>query len=285
MRLLHGCPAFLLSVVTAISIAQAAPQRVVSTHLCADEYVYRLVPRDRIAALSYLAADTHPVVSTIADKVGGIRLTRASSEEVLTLSPDLVVMYQGTNPRLRAHLEESHIPFIEIPWAETLDDVRRITREVGRELGAPDRADAMISEMDRTLAEARTQAPHPAVATLIYEPNGYATTGAIADAIMADAGLADVAASLGPTRAGTIPVEAVIADAPALLILNGSSKRVRSEADLVLQHPGLTALSGTTQISRLTLTPLLCPGPWSAAIAPELSRQAHDAAARSRTRT
>jgi iron complex transport system substrate-binding protein len=285
MRLLHGCPALLFAAIIAGTAAHATSQRVVSTNLCADEYVYRLVPREHIAALSFLAGDRHPVVSTLVDKVDGIRLTRGLSEDVLTLSPDLVVLYEGTNPRLRAHLVESHIAFIEIPWAETLDDVRRITRDVGRELGAPGLADAMIAKMDRTLAEARAQAPHPPIPALIYEPNGYATSGAIADAIMADAGLKDVAASLGPTRSGTIPVEAVIAHAPALLILNGANGRARSEAGLVLQHPALSALEGKTKVVSLALTPLLCPGPWSVAVAPELSRLAHDAAARSHTKT
>ena len=47
--------------------AAAAPQRIVSTNVCADEYVFRLVPRGRIAALSFEAGDRKPVVSTIAD--------------------------------------------------------------------------------------------------------------------------------------------------------------------------------------------------------------------------
>jgi len=88
----------------------AAPPRVVSTFLCTDEYVFRMVPHDNIAALSFLAADTHPVVSTIRDRVKGMTLIRPDTETVLNLKPDLVVIYEGTNPRLHAHLKEIGTP-------------------------------------------------------------------------------------------------------------------------------------------------------------------------------
>src|SRR5581483_4294947 len=84
--------ALVITVLACLSLpATAAPQRIVSTFLCTDEYLLRLVPRSRIAALSFEAGDRKPVVSTIADKVGGIPQIRPSTETVLNLSPDLVV--------------------------------------------------------------------------------------------------------------------------------------------------------------------------------------------------
>lgn len=271
MRLAHGCyVACFLAALMGARTANAAPQRVVSTFLCTDEYVYRLVPRDRIAALSYLSADRHPVVSTIVDKVKGIRLTRGSAEEVLALHPDLVVMYQGTNPRLRAHLVETHTPFVETKWANSIADIRDVTRQLGAALGAKDRAEAMIADMDAKLARAAKQAPHPAVTTLIYEPNGYANSGGVSDDILRRIGLRDVAASLKQTRSGTVPVEAVIANPPQLLILNGEREATPTRADLVLKHPALRALPKSTLVANTSLTPLLCPGPWSADVAEPL---------------
>src|SRR5580692_11686920 len=112
MRFAHVCQSIGLAVLLLCPPALAAQQRVVSTFLCTDEYVFRLVPREHIAALDYLAADTHPVVSTIADKVKGIALIHPSTETVLTLKPDLVVFYQGTLPRLREHLIEAGVPIV-----------------------------------------------------------------------------------------------------------------------------------------------------------------------------
>jgi iron complex transport system substrate-binding protein len=280
MRLTHGCQAVLLYALLSSVSAHAAPQRVVSTDLCSDEYVYRLVPRDHIVALSWLAGDTSPVVSTIAVEVKGIDLIRPSAEDVLTRAPDLVVLSQGTNPRLRAHLIDAKMPFLEIPLAESLSQVREVTRMLGIALDARERAHAMLNEMDRTLDEARAHAAMVPVATLIYEPNGYATSGPFADEVMAAAGLSDAAPGMNLTRSGTIPIEEVIAAAPGLLILNRAAAAAHSEAELMLRHPALAALAGRTNIETLALTPLLCPGPWSVAVAPALARLGRSALAR-----
>jgi iron complex transport system substrate-binding protein len=252
--------------------AGAAPQRVISADLCSDEYVFRLVPREHIAGLSWLAGDTSPVVSTIADKVAGIALIHPSAEEILTRSPGLVVLYEGTNPRLQAQLAEAHVSVLQIPSADSLDQVREVTRRLGVALNAPERASAMLIQMDRQLADARAQAAGKPVPTLVYEPNGYATTGQLTDEIIAVAGLSDAAPGMNPTRSGTISVEAVIRAAPLLLVFNRANDRVRSQADLVLQHPALSALAGKISVAALPLTPLLCPGPWSADVAPALAR-------------
>ena len=278
MRLIHGHPVVcFLAGILAVSQADAAPQRVVSTLLCTDEYVFRLVPREHIAALSFLAADTHPVVSTIQKEVAGIPLTRASAEEVLALKPDLVVMQQGTNPRLKAHLEEAHIPILEIPEPNSLADIRRVTRDLGRAFDAPERAAALVRHMDGELALAARDAEHPPVQTLVYKPNGYANSGTVSNEILADAGLADISGNFGETRAGTIPVEEIVASPPELLILSGENEATPSHGDLVLQHPALRDLPQTTFVARAVLTPFLCPGPWSADVAPLLAKLGRDA--------
>ncbi len=278
MRLKHGCHvACLVAALLGAGAADAAPQRVVSTFLCTDEYVFRLLPRERIAALSYLSADRHPVVSTIADKVRGLPLTRGSAEEVLALHPDLVVMVQGTNPRLKAHLIETKIPFLEIPDANSLAQIRDVTRELGAALGEPQRAADLIAQMDRALADAARFAPHPPMSALIYEPNGYANSGGVSDEILRVAGMSNAATRLKQTRQGTVPVETLIASPPQVLILNGEREATPTRADLVLQHPALRALDARTLIARTSLTPLLCPGPWSADVAMPLVELAQKA--------
>src|SRR5512137_1121104 len=77
VRRMRFLAVFLLALVLGTTAASvAAPSRVVSTFLCTDEYVFRLVPRAHIAALSFEAGDRHPVVSTIVDRVRGIAQIR-----------------------------------------------------------------------------------------------------------------------------------------------------------------------------------------------------------------
>lgn len=257
--------------------AGPAPKRVVSTFLCTDEYVFRLVPRENIVALSFEAVDRQPVVSTIADAAAGMRVIRPDTETVLALKPDLVVMYAGVNPRLRSNLERLKIPVLEVPWANTLDDVRAVTRMLGARLGAEAKAETLLTEMDAKLAAARARAPSPAVTTILYQPNGYIGSGAYTGEIMTVAGLRDVAPRALTTPAGMLPVEAVIQTAPELLILGGQAAHGDARAYQILRHPALRALDGKTLRRFADLTPLLCPGPWSADAAPTFGRLARDA--------
>jgi iron complex transport system substrate-binding protein len=253
-----ACVAFVMA-----APALAAPQRVVSTFLCTDEYVFRLLPSQRIAALSYEATDRHPVVSTIADSAMGIPVIRPSTETVLKLKPDLVVMYNGTNPRLHANLKDLGIPIAEVPWANSLADVRRVTTMLGDRLGSPERARVLLAEMDRKIAEARSRAPNPPVGAILYEPQGYATVQGVTDEVMRISGIMNVAPPRAMTRSGTLPVEAVIEAAPELLILGGEARSGSGRAYALLHHPALKALEGRTTMEFANLTPLLCPGPWS----------------------
>jgi iron complex transport system substrate-binding protein len=134
---------------------------------------------------------------------------------------------------------------------------------LGDKLGARDRAAALLREMDARIAAARANAPHPPVRTLIYEPNGYATSGGVTDELLNLSGLVNVAPELRPTRTNTLPVETVIARAPELLILSGEAHTRDARAALVLHHPALAALGEKTLTAWAPLTPLLCPGPWS----------------------
>jgi iron complex transport system substrate-binding protein len=265
MQAAHGCFAALLAAaISTANPAACAPKRIISTFLCTDEYVFRMVPRGDIAALSFEAADRHPVVSTIADDVraAGVPTIRPSSETVLAREPDLVVMYAGTMPALRDQLARAHVPVLDVPWPSSLADVRKVTAMLGEKLDARARAAAMLAEMDRKIARVRAQAPSTPVRTLIYEANGYTGTGVLTNEMMSIAGLENIAPALKPTRLDTVPVETVLARAPELLILSGDPAAQRSRADLVPHHPALARLSSTAAWA--SLTPLLCPGPWSA---------------------
>jgi len=272
MRRAHGCVAILLCALVFAAIpARPAPKRVVSTFLCTDEYVFRLLPRERIAALSFEATDRHPVVSTIADAARGIPAIHPSAETVLALHPDLVVMYRDTMPALHGALAGAGVSVLDVPWANSLSDVGRITLWLGGKLGSAERARNLLAHMDNEIAAARALAHQRPVRTLIYEPNGYATSGGVTDEVMNIADLADVASRLRPTRAATLPVEAVIANAPELLILNGEPDFTNSRAALVQHHPALAALDGRSDVQWMNLTPMLCPGPWSLDLAPKLA--------------
>ena len=69
--------------------AAEAPRRIVSLDLCTDQLLIDLVERERIAAVTHLAAD--PEVSAIWEKGKGIPITRGKAEDVLHYKPDLIL--------------------------------------------------------------------------------------------------------------------------------------------------------------------------------------------------
>jgi len=152
---------------------------------------------------------------------------------------------------------------LDVPWANSLADVHAVTKMLGEKLGAADRAAALLAEMDNKIAAARRAAPRPPVRTILYEPQGYATVAGVTEEVMQLAGLVNAAPAAKLTRAGQLPVEAVIAAAPELLILGGEEGSGSARAYAVLHHPAFKALAGRTHMEFARLTPLLCPGPWS----------------------
>ena len=51
---------------------------------------------------------------------------------------------------------------LDVPWANSLADIRETTLMLGEKLGAPDKARAMLAEMDAQGRRPRASAPHPA---------------------------------------------------------------------------------------------------------------------------
>ena len=229
-------------------------------------------PLALVAALSFEAGDRHPVVSTIADQVAGIPQIHPSAETVLNYRPDLVVMFAGTMPKLHAHLAALGVAVVDVPDDPSVDAIRKTTRLLAAQFGVREKGERMLAAMDVKLAAARRLAANPPVRTLIYEPNGYATSGPVTEELMGVAGLVDAAPAYARTRSGRIPIEAVVSAAPELLIFSGDPAARQTRADLVLHHPALAALAGRTATAWDRLTPLLCAGPWSAEAALTLAR-------------
>ena len=96
MRLRHGWhAAFLAGLLFCTNAANAAPQRVVSTFLCTDEYVFRLVPRgtheyERLVRPSELAQWGRAAGLELQD-VSGLAFDPFTAQS--KLSPDASVNY------------------------------------------------------------------------------------------------------------------------------------------------------------------------------------------------
>jgi iron complex transport system substrate-binding protein len=162
-----------LTALLACSAALASPaQRVVSLDYCADQFVLRLLPRASILALS---PDADKEFSYMREAAKGLPRVRPVAEDILALQPGLVIRSYGGGPRLASFLERAGVPVLQVPFANTLQDIRDMLVAVAGGLGVPEQGLALRDAMDRRLAAIpATTVPRRA---LYMTPNGV-TSGA-----------------------------------------------------------------------------------------------------------
>ena len=233
--------AVMLALAPAAAKGDALPKRIVSLNLCTDQILVDLVPRQRIAAVSHLAAD--PLVSAVAEKARGIPWTRGEAEVVLSYAPDLVIAGEYTTPATVALLERLGLKVMKVPLASDIAGLRAVTYQIADAVGARDAADALLAEFDRRLRAVTV--PHvPNMPTaVVYQVNGLAAgPGSLADSVLRAAGLRNLASELGLGPGGQLALEALVAKPPDLIILSGPVDEYRAAIADNLRHPALAAI-------------------------------------------
>ena len=217
------------------------PRRIVSLNLCADEIVLDLVGRERIAAVSHLAAD--PLVSAVADRAAGLPSTRGEAESVLALEPDLVLAGLFTTPATLDLLQRLGRRVVRVATASDIMEIRSAIRSVATAVEEAERGEALIRTFDARLAASARGAGRVRPSALVYQVNGLsAGPGSLADALIAAAGLANHAARVGLGSGGALPLELLAAKPPDLVILSGPADEYRTVVAENLRHPALAAV-------------------------------------------
>jgi iron complex transport system substrate-binding protein len=221
--------------------AADAPRRIVSLDLCTDQLMVELVPRERIAAVTHLAAD--PTVSAIPERARGIPITHGGAEDVLRLDPDLVLAgpfgVRGTVDLLQRLGRRVVI----VPQPQDLSGVRGAVEAVAEAVGETAKSAAMIADFDRRLAVVGRRDAGPLPAAVIYQIGGSVSgPGSLADAALAVAGFRNAATSYRLTRGGQVPLEMLLADPPDLLVLSSAPGEYRTVLADNLRHPAIAIL-------------------------------------------
>lgn len=252
-----------LLVVAGAPAAAAKPQRIVSINLCADQILLDLVPRERIKALSHLAAD--PSVSAQHEAASGIPSTRGEAEVVLGFDPDLVIAGDFSTPATVTLLERVGRRVVKVGLASTLDEIRALVRKISAAVDEVGRGEGVIGAFDRRLAAAQATVNtdvRSQPSALSYQINGYASgSGSLMDAALAASGYVNHARTLGLGAGGALPLEALLTHPPDLLILSGAVDEYRTVVGDNLRHPALAALRAKTASLVLPWRTWLCGTP------------------------
>jgi iron complex transport system substrate-binding protein len=197
-----------------------------------------------------------------------ILVNHNSAEEVLINGPDLILTDTFTTPQMRNLLARSGARVVEVPPAETFDQIRAVTRRVGDAVGEPARAEALIARMDTALRDLAAAKPVHPIRVMGWGGGGFVPGRAtLFNAVLEAAGGIDIAAS-----DGYYDVEGLIAAKPDVLAygddyIDTPSLRMDQNA-----HPVLLKLYGARRIVYPAAL-FNCGVPESALAAGQLRRQ------------
>lgn len=238
--------------------AGAAPERVVSLNVCTDQVAMMLAAPGQLVSVSKLARD--PLYSPMAEQAEAYPVNHARAEEVFLLEPDLVLAGRHTPARTVAMLRRLGLRVEVFELADGLEDVAAGLARMGRLLGREARARRIVARFEADLAAMRAQRGPPLRAATFY-PNAYTSgAGSLADAIMAAAGLRNIAAERGLTGLTRLPLESLVMAAPDLVI-SGQDQPGRALAEGVMSHPAIDALTGRSARAAVAGNAWVCATP------------------------
>lgn len=228
--------AFLFFLLLALPVL-AAPERLVSLSLCTDILVLQLAPRETVASLSYLATD--PRYSPVRAQALGLPLNQGRAEEVLALTPDLVLSTQFSASQAVALLRRLGQDVEVLGFPGTVQEGYGQIRAVAGLLQQSAAGEALIASMQADMRAARQAlAGSEGTLALFYDSNGYSYgAGTLEHDFLQSLGWRNLAAEAGLQGPGRLGLEDVLRRRPDLVIVDG-----REEAPLarsLLSHPAL----------------------------------------------
>ena len=235
---------------------RAGPQpSIVSLNPCTDAILAEVADPAQIRAISHYS---HSAASSSMDLAVARRFPAVSGsvEEVIALRPDVVVASSFLPPATRAAFDRLGVRVELVPIATTVEDSRAQVRSLAALAGHPDRGEALVARMDGTLAQASM--PGPRVDAIVWQSGGIvAGEGTLISDLLRRTGFANAAAARGMRQADQLPLEALLANPPRVILAAGSEA---SQEDRMLRHPALSALRHTRR-ERLDSSLLWCGGP------------------------
>lgn len=224
-----------------LSVPKRRPMRIVSLNPCLDVILVQVADRDQIAALCHYSLD--PRSSSIPDLAKTFRITYETAEEIISLSPDLVLTGRHSSPATRSALKQMGIraELFGVPSKieESLEQVRWMARLVHN----PSRGEALARRIEAAIAAAAPSPGERRLSALVFQSNGFASgPGTLVDEMMARAGFANAASRYGLKMTGNVSLERLIADPPDVLLAGVDDPGQPDWLDRALRHPALKAV-------------------------------------------
>ena len=122
------------------------PERILTLAMGTDSIVLGILPEEKLIAINSLADD--PVSSNIVDKANGItrKIKNPSAEEILSLKPDVVFIYNWGKAEMVDNLRELGIKVVVVKGPKSIADVKENVKLIAKTLGEEDKPNLMIAK-------------------------------------------------------------------------------------------------------------------------------------------
>jgi iron complex transport system substrate-binding protein len=205
------------------------PERIVSLTPSNDEILCALVDEKRITGLSKFSQDA--ARSYVAEAAHRINVfVDRNAEQIVSLRPDLVLAARYTKVDLKSLLAETRTPLLVTTDFRNFADVEANLRLIGQAVGEEGRAELVIGEMRRKLAEARSRLrPGSVGLRMLYLASGNFSAGAGTSIheILTTAGLKNAAAEAGVKGHVKLAPEQIAEINPAVILIASGYERDR----------------------------------------------------------
>jgi iron complex transport system substrate-binding protein len=219
------------------------PKRIVSQTLGTDEILLAICSPERIAALSKLAEnENYSNVVDEARRVAG--RTTEGAEQILLLQPDLIFVASYSRAETVQLLQASHAPVFRFANFNSIADIKSNIRTVGYAVGSDTEAEALIRQMDESLAVVRARVPpgRPALRIMSFGQNGYTGgTNTTFDDMVRAAGAVNASAENGIEGIAKISAEKIIEWQPDFIVAGASPGELESVRRNLLADPVIAA--------------------------------------------
>jgi iron complex transport system substrate-binding protein len=218
-----------------------------SLSLCSDALLLDLLPPERIASITFLSRS--PSNSFQWPQAAKVPINHGNAEEVLAEKPDFILAGTFTTPATRRLIKAVGIAVLEVPPAESFDEIRAITRMVAHALQRDAVAERLIEKMDATLRRLDATRPARVIRVASWDGSGSVPgRGTLFDAILQAAGGVNIAAGDGK-RSGAFDIEQLLNTHPDVLAYGNDSITAPSLQTEAAQHPIILKLYAGRRVS------------------------------------
>lgn len=214
------------------------PQRILSINMCSDLLLLMLVPRERIASISWPGRDA--ARSLLPGRADGIPTNHGAAEEILAARPDLILASPWTSAVARQLAQRTGARVELVEDANDFPQIRARLRQLGKAVGEPARAEALVRGMDAELARLATTAPRRPLRVVAWSGGRAAPgRGTLTDAIIRAAGAENIAARFDDGRYADFGLEELLEARPDAILQGIAGHEPPSLRKTAIDHPVL----------------------------------------------